>query len=578
MKIINKLLIISALFLTVSCNDALDLDINTNPNAVSPDNAELAFLYNQVQLDFESFFSSTWYPGASASRMRAMTSFFYNEAYSSTTFDGIWTNAYADLIPDLNAVISTANEGGLTIHSGSAKIMKAYVLMTLVDLFGDVPYSESGQGTDIIAPNADDGASIYAAAEALLDEAVAELTGSTAAAPAFDGYYGGNADSWAKLANSMKIKLYLSSRLVDGSAGSKIAAIVAGGNFITDGADDFVAQYGTNRDNPNSRHPFYNNSYEGADGNYMSTYYMWLLDGAKSIEDPRLRLYFYRQDGNLTNEDPNIWDCVLTQTPFDLIPPGQFDHYLAVDPNLPFCITSEDGYYGRDHGNGQGIPPDGPVRTVYGLYPAGGSWDDNSFAFTQNDGTTGALGGGFAPIMLSSYVDFMRAEAALAASSGEDARALLESGVRKSIDKVLSFMDLVPASITGRVVGTDPVTMEPITAIQNYGVSTDDIEAYVAEVLATYDAAGDATAQLDVVMKEYYIALWGNGMEAYNMYRRTGMPLNMPPLIDPQAAVSSSFVRSHLFPAVYVNLNSNATQKNTDTQVFWDTNAAGFID
>ncbi len=577
MKHIYILIIAFVALFSSSCNDVFDLDINTNPNAVTPDNAELDFLYNQVQLSMENVFSNTWYPAGTASRMRAMTSFFYNEAYAPTTFDGIWRNAYANLIPDLDAVIAQASAGGLVIHSGSAKVMKAYTLLLLVDMFGNVPFSEFGAGVDIIAPKVDDGASVYAAANALLDEAIAELSTATptTAVPDLDIFYGGEEGSeqgWIKLANTLKIKLALNTK--DGGA---ISAVVNGGNFISSASDDWQFQYGNSRDNPNSRHPFYNDSYEANDGQYMSNYYMWLLDGSKSVEDPRLRLYFYRQDGNLTNEDPNIWDCVLTQTPFDLIPPGQFDHYLAVDPNLPFCIASEDGYFGRDHGNGQGIPPDGPIRTVYGLYPAGGLWDDNSFDFTQNDGVDGALGAGIQPILLSSFVDFMRAEAAIAANSGEDARALLESGVRKSIDKVLSFMDLVPASVTGRVVGTDPVTMEPITAAQNYGVTSDDIEAYVAEVMGNFDAA-DATGQLDIIATEYYIALWGNGLDAYNLYRRTGLPSNMPPLIDPQAATSSSFVRSHLYPAVHVNLNSNATQKNTDTQVFWDTNAAGFID
>ena len=108
---------------------------------------------------------------------------------------------------------------------------------------------------------------------------------------------------------------------------------------------------------------------------------------------------------------------------------------------MPYCIASINGYFGRDHGNAAGIPPDGPVRAVYGLYPAGGNFDDNSFDFTQNAGTDGALGEGIAPIMLSSWVDFMRAEIALASSG--DARALLESGMKKSMDKVFSFADKI---------------------------------------------------------------------------------------------------------------------------------------
>jgi hypothetical protein len=300
---------------------------------------------------------------------------------------------------------------------------------------------------------------------------------------------------------------------------------------------------------------------------------MWLLVGEKAVQDPRTRFYFYRQRGFFSagTIDANEWDCVLTATPFQAVPPGQLDHYAAVDPNLPFCLASINGYVGRDHGNGQGIPPDGPIRTMYGIYPGGGRFDNSSFEFTQTSGTAGALGQGISPIWLSSYTDFLRAEAALTASTGENARTLLESAVRKSITKVLSFSSAISASDLSFVVATTPSLVIGSDLLPK----TADVDAYVAEVMSKYDSATD---KLDVVMKEYFIALWGNGLEAYNMYRRTGKPNNMPPLIDPQAASTASFPRLMLYPADYVNLNSNANQRTTTEQVFWDNNAAGFID
>ena len=56
--------------------------------------------------------------------------------------------------------------------------MKAYTIMTVVDLFGDVPYSEIGQGTNNLSPKADKGSDIYAAAEKLIDEARTILGGT----------------------------------------------------------------------------------------------------------------------------------------------------------------------------------------------------------------------------------------------------------------------------------------------------------------------------------------------------------------------------------------------------------------
>ena len=94
----------------------------------------------------------------------------------------------------------------------------------------------------------------------------------------------------------------------------------------------------------------------------------------------------------------------------------------------------------------------------------------------------------------------------------------------------------------------------------------EDIDEFVAEVLSRYDAA-DATGKLNIVMTEYYKALFGNGLESYNMYRRTGMPLNMSPTLEP---AGGTFPRSLFLPAVNVNRNANATQKELTELVFWD--------
>ena len=96
------------------------------------------------------------------------------------------------------------------------------------------------------------------------------------------------------------------------------------------------------------------------------------------------------------------------------------------------------------------------------------------------------------------------------------------------------------------------------------------INSYVNFVLNEYDAAS-ATARLNIIMKEFQIAAFGNGMETYNGYRRTGFPSNYQPTLEP---TPGDFYRSALYPANYVNLNSNANQKERTERVFWDTNPA----
>ncbi len=566
MKFINKILLVALIFSLGAC-EMTELDLLENPNAPLPANANVNDLYNNIQLEFRNIYSGAQgQPGALA-RMYHAGDFTYIAVTGPTDLNGTWFNVYADLFPDIDALLELTDERGLDIHAGSAKIMKAYSLMVLVDLLDDVPLSEALEGTDIISPKSDEGTAVYDAALALLDEAIAQLDGTSAPPPAVDNYYGGDAAKWLALANTLKLRAALNKRLIDPSGSASIFNSIVDQPIIDETSEDFQFNYGNQRVNPNSRHPFYQSHYEIGDGAYLSNYFMWKLRADKQdangnvVIDPRIRFYFYRKVDDAANQDATTYSCNWSVLPDQAAKP---DWYDQVDSRIPYCYASEDGYIGRDHMNGQGIPPDGPIRTSYGLYPGGGQFDDDSFQDTRQRGTTGGLGQGIWPMMLASFTDFMRAEAALTLDTKDDARALLESGIRKSIDKVISFKSLVPTKMS------EPRELrsgEEGTVEELFVATQEDIDAYVDLVLANYDAAGSNDERLNIVINEYYIAAWGNGLEAYNMWRRTGLPANMAPALD---ATPGPFPRSLFYPNVHIDRNANATQKELTDRVFWD--------
>jgi hypothetical protein len=113
----------------------------------------------------------------------------------------------------------------------------------------------------------------------------------------------------------------------------------------------------------------------------------------------------------------------------------------------------------------------------------------------------------------------------------------------------------------------------------NYYPTQTAIDKYANLVLADYDAAGSNDDKLNIVMKEYYIAAWGNGIEPYNNYRRTGKPDNLQ--LTAYSSNPGYFIRSFYYPAVFVDRNLNApAQKTLGTapeKVFWDNNPDDFI-
>ncbi len=327
------------------------------------------------------------------------------------------------------------------------------------------------------------------------------------------------------------------------------------------GSQDFSFKYGTSISSPDSRHPHYASNYTdaGGVGDYIGNYFLWMVGAQKwggfvnLGGDPRLRYYFYRPSTDFSWANQQTAPCFAKS----IFGSSNFPAwYPSVPDETPYCVVGK-GYMGRDHGDNSGTPPDGPFRTAWGIYPAGGQFDaDQAEQVTLNMGGKGA---GINPIWLSSFTSFLEDEAAIALgiTTRGSARELLEKGVAASINKVIGF----PATVS---VVPDPAYVPTATQISNY----------INLVLSHYDAATTNDERLNIIMSEYYIALWGNGVEAYNNYRRTAKPDNVQiPVAVPNPGL---FLRSFFYPSVYVNRNSNAApQKNPGDvadKVFWDNN------
>lgn len=536
----------AGMVLATSCADKLD-ELLENPNAVNATTASPDFLLNRIQLDYQSLWFGVSDRGARLTRIINQGSALYESAYTATATNGTWSNAYANILADIDFLLPLAETGNLQRHLGIAKTIKAMVLMDLVDTFGDIPYTEAIKGAENFNPKVENGATVYAAALALLNEANGHFTVATSAGTPNDYFYNRNYASWNKLVNTIKLKYFLNTRLVDAAASrAGINALIAGGLLLGNG-EDFVFRFGTSVADPDSRHPKFAGQYTAGGGDYQSTDFMHHLTVEKGFDDPRTRYYIYRQVlTNTTSVDEQ--ECIS-----QIAPP----QYLV--GNFPYCNPAGNrGYWGRDHLDPDGIPPDGLKRSAYGPFPSGGRFDNNSGAPVNNI-NLGMRGAGIHPIMLAAYVDFMLAESALVLGTTGDPKALLLSGIRKHINYVRSF------SVAGAE-GSVITAFEPTAAFER---SRDN---YITFVGTQYDAQPNNDKKLNVIAREYWLSLFGNGMEAFNMYRRTGKPERMQPALEERPG---PFVRSFLYPLNYMVTNTNAVQKqNLAQQVFWDKNPA----
>lgn len=544
-------------FTFFSCGDLFELDLQENPNNPTPETADIESLFNSVQGGFVGVLENTQFFTMQLSRQRALTAGgIYVTAFSPQNFDGLWRSAYSGFLPDADAVIELGESTGQLFHVGATKIMKGYVLMTLVDMFGNVPFTAAGQGSADLGPASDSGSDVYAAAEALISEGISDLEANTAPGPALDNYYGGSAADWTAAGNSILLR-----SAVNKGDQATFNQLITDGGLIT-ASSDFQFQYGSNRDNPDSRHPLYVNSYEVDDGHYQSNWLMYVMQRKYGATDPRIRAYYFRQVSTVPLDNDNRFDCIFSIGPDPTATPTWF---TACDEDMPYCVGDlEAGYYGRDHGNGNGIPPDGDIRAVYGVYPAGGKFDNNSFGRTNNNGTDGGLGAGIHPIFPSFFIDFYEAEMAIKAGDEAAAKTHLADGMAASIAKVKSFISAADPNSLEEVVATNPV----VVTGADFVPSAADDSTYMAQVMQAYDEAGD---KMEVIGTQFLIASYGNGLAAYNWMRRTASPQEVQPPIEQGAG---AWPRSAFYPAVHVNLNQNVSQKSITEQVFWDTNPA----
>ncbi len=546
MKKINKIQILLLLFLGfsfISC-ETTDLDLLNDPNEITIENGNLERFMVAIQVDYANFSEDMGRNGGRLVRLEQMGSPSYANAFDPASTNEEWGLAYQGMFSDIKIAEGLAIELEANKHLGVMKIIQASTLMTLVDYFGDVPFSEASNLTEFPNPSADDDASVYAAALVMLDEAIAYLN-QDGLGLENDYFYANDFDKWIKLANTLKMNAYVNTRLVDANAASNFNAIVNSGNYITSTDEDFQFTWDVvNNADIDSRHPAYGADYTSAGASrYRSN---WLMDEMLYDNDPRRRYYFFRQndctpsgigvDGDVCPAEPDTLFCSTDSRP---------SHYPG---SMVFCWVDA-GYWGRDHGFGGGIPPDSFSRTVVGVYPAAGNFDDDRFSSIGLE--LGGQGAGITPIMLASWSQFMISEMNLVSGNVGGANAAMQLGMEISIAKVMSFGSKDPEGDL------------------SYAPTSGDVSTYISN---TADAFANASndGRWEIFSLQHLKAHYGNGSDGYNMYRRTGYPHSLQFNIEENPG---NFVRSFFYPADEANTNSSIQQKsNVDGQVFWDNN------
>jgi hypothetical protein len=233
MKNLLKYFLSISLFISLISCETTDLDMLVDPNSISEEDMEIPFLLNNIQVEHGLFYQETGRMTSELMRQNSLWGDSYRDGISVSRLDTPWAQAYRRILKNTKLVNEkVVAEPKFIRHKIVANILSANTLITLVDLWGDVPYSEALTEA-IQAPKIDSGASVYQTAESILNNALQELDNIPVDAFAFnDIYFNVNVNKWKALINTLKLKIYYQTRLVDNNAVSKFNAIIASNTYI----------------------------------------------------------------------------------------------------------------------------------------------------------------------------------------------------------------------------------------------------------------------------------------------------------------------------------------------------------
>jgi len=192
------------------------LDVNTDPD--NPNNQSV-LIQNRVPW-IEHFYQYT--SGVTNYRTSCMAGVYYTNSASPNTFSTTWacTNAnsttpyqtwFVEVSSNVVDLYNSAQKQGAYHYMAVADVFHALGYMEMLDLYGEMPYTEAGTGNP--SPKPDDGKTIFNGCIAKLNEAIGLFSQTQAAGvPALatgDLWNGGDVNKWIKLCWGLKARYML---------------------------------------------------------------------------------------------------------------------------------------------------------------------------------------------------------------------------------------------------------------------------------------------------------------------------------------------------------------------------------
>lgn len=292
-----SLAVFTLVLLLFSCKKETFTNANINPNSpatVTPDNilpvVETSLAYTQGG-DIARFSSLFTQQAVGFSRQAEA---YYHYVLTSTDFDTPWGNMYTSVMGNNRDLMQKADAAGDNRYSGISRILMAYSLQVLVDMWGDVPYSEALAGEANTHPAYDNAKALYDTIQSLVNTGIARLSDANPGGrkPGTDDMiYGGDASKWIKFGHAIKARLAIHQS--KGDPAMAATALAEANQAFESNDDNAVFVFGTAETFAN---PVYQFNEQRADIDYGAG---TLADKLTALNDPRLTILMDQNYGDV---------------------------------------------------------------------------------------------------------------------------------------------------------------------------------------------------------------------------------------------------------------------------------------
>ncbi|MFT4804812.1 MAG: hypothetical protein ACI9YE_002019, partial [Psychroserpens sp.] len=171
---------LALLFLTFSCDDVL---VNEDPNGVVIDQlppevilpgaltVPSATLMSDMN-ELGNTMVATWAGNAQQVQAPYFTEFQYQ--LSTDFYSGVWDNLMART-GNLTQIIDNEYADNYDYFKGASKIYRAFYFQYLVDLYGDIPFTDIHQRGDLLFPEYDNQIDVYIALISDVNDAINQI-------------------------------------------------------------------------------------------------------------------------------------------------------------------------------------------------------------------------------------------------------------------------------------------------------------------------------------------------------------------------------------------------------------------